>query len=119
METRVAPGAPVPDSEALRLVFEKVIKPYLMDGRRGSNVLYQPGRAAGLFTDLRLRVPRAAHPAVEALEGWCNQRRQMDRQLSLNFWLHNWLLIHLPLSVALMVLMIVHTFKAVQYLYPR
>lgn len=118
LETRV-PTAPVPESEALRVVFNNVIKPYLEGGRRSGNILYQPGRAAGLFSDLRLRVPPAAHSAVDALEGLVSQRRQLDRQLSINFWLHNWLVIHLPLSVALMVLMFVHTYKALQYLYTR
>ncbi len=118
LETRV-PMAPVPDSERLRVVFNNAIRPYLEQGARGSNLLVQPGRAASLFADLRLRVPPAAHSAVDALEGLCNQRRQMDHQLRLNFWLHNWLVIHLPLSVALIVLMFVHTFKALQYLYTR
>jgi hypothetical protein len=118
LETRTT-LPPVPESERLRLVFHSAIKPYLEQGPRGSHLLAQPGRAATVFADLRLAVPEAAHPVVASLEGLCNQRRQLDRQLRLNFWLHNWLIIHLPLSVALMVFMVIHTFKALQYLYSR
>ena len=30
-------------------------------------------------------------------------------------WLHNWLIIHLPLSVALVILMFVHVWVALKY----
>jgi hypothetical protein len=39
----------------------------------------------------------------------------MDDQARIHFWLHNWLWIHLPLSIALIVLMFVHVFFALKY----
>jgi hypothetical protein len=49
------------------------------------------------------------------LEDLCNQRRQLILQSKIHFWLHNWLWVHLPLSVALIVLMFVHIFVALKY----
>ena len=45
----------------------------------------------------------------------CEERRQWDRQARLHFWLHNWLWVHFPLSVALVVLMFVHIWAALKY----
>jgi hypothetical protein len=113
-ETR-ALATPVPDSEALREFFKGIAAPFLREGRAGATPLHSPNRAAALFQDLRTKVAPAAHPAVAALEGFCNQRRQWDEQRRLHVWLHSWLWVHFPLSVALMVLMFLHVWVALRY----
>jgi hypothetical protein len=60
-------------------------------------------------------VPPEAHPAVGALRDLCEQRRQLHAQARLHFWLHNWLWVHLPLSVALVVLMGIHIYVTLRY----
>ena len=42
-------------------------------------------------------------------------RRQWDAVAVYQFWLHNWLLIHLPLSVGMTALMVVHAVRASKY----
>ena len=111
----LAPAAPVPNTELLRSFFRDSVKPYLKGGARTGSSLRLPSRAASVFEEVRTRLPAAAHPTVHALEGLCEQRRQLDRQRRLHFWLHNWLLVHLPLSVALIVLMFVHVYVALRY----
>jgi hypothetical protein len=111
----LAPAAPVAHAEALRLFFLATVRPYLLGGARtGSDLRLRP-RAAALFSDLRTRLAPAAHGAVEALEGLCEQRRQLDQQARIHFWMHNWLCVHLPLSVALLALMFIHAWVAVRY----
>ena len=73
-------------------------------------------RAADLFQDTRARLPEAARDALNSLEGMCTQRRQMDEQARIHFWLHNWLWVHFPLSIALILLMFVHVFTALKYM---
>jgi hypothetical protein len=51
---------------------------------------------------------RAAHLRFES-------GRQFDRQERLHRWLHGWLLVHLPLSIVLIVLMLVHIYTALKY----
>ncbi len=111
----LAPAAPVAHAEPLRLFFRGSVRPYLLGGARTGSELRLKPRAAVLFADLRTRLAPAAHPAVGALESLCEQRRELDQQARIHFWLHNWLCIHLPLSVALIVLMIIHAVAAVRY----
>jgi hypothetical protein len=114
LETRV-PAAPLPGSEPLRKFFESTLRPYLLRGEASGVPLDSPTKAAGYFLDLRTHLDPAAHGVVEALEGLCDQRRQFDAQARLQFWLHNWLWVHLPLSAALVLLMFVHVFVALKY----
>jgi hypothetical protein len=114
LQTRV-PSQTVPGTEALRNLFAERIRPYLLYGRRSGSPLRFPERSAGLFRNLRTLLSPAAGAAVDALEEAVDQRRELDRQARLHFWLHNWLWLHLPLAAALIVLMVIHTVVAIQY----
>jgi hypothetical protein len=114
-----APAAPaarrrltghVPNAEALRVFFREAVKPYLENEKEAArrSILRFATQAESTFNDLRKRLPLAAHPAVAALERLCDQRRQFDQQVRLQFWLHSWLWVHLPLSIALMLLLAAH-----------
>jgi hypothetical protein len=100
--------------DPLRTFHTEEVDPYLEKGRRSRSALRSAARAAGLFADLAARAPTAA-PAVRKLEEWCTARRQYDQQARLHFWLHNWQLVHLPLSVALCVALAVHIVTALKY----
>jgi hypothetical protein len=119
VDTVTAAPEPVPNTGFLRETFYSTVKPYLEQGSAIDSPLAAPARSAAVFSELRVRVDPRAHPTVDTIEQLCDQRRQMDRQQVIQFWLHNWLWVHLPLSVALMVLMFVHTYAALQYLYTR
>ncbi len=110
-----APSAAVPRSEPLRSFFREAVKPFLLTGRRTGSPLGVAPRAAGMFRDLRQRLDPAAHETVAVLEDLCEQRRQLDQQARLHFWMHNWLCVHLPLSVALIALLFVHVYVALKY----
>jgi hypothetical protein len=114
LQTRLPP-APVPDSDALRIFFHDNIVSFLREGPAGSSALRNQSRAAAIFQELKTTLPQAAHGSVDALERMCYRRRQWAQQARLHFWLHNWLWVHFPLSVALVVLMIVHAYVAVKY----
>ena len=111
----LAPPQPLAHTEPLAVAFRDTIRPYLTDGARSGSPLRSGPRAGEVFRTLRERVNPEAHPVVERIEELCTQRRQLDLQERLHFWLHNWLLVHLPLSAALIVLMLVHAFVAVYY----
>ncbi len=115
LQTRSA-GEAIANSEALRSFFETTAGPFLHHEGFGRSPLSRPDRASAMFADLKTKVDPRAHPAIDAMEGLCEQRRQLDRQERLHFWLHNWLLVHLPLSVALIALMFVHIVVALRYL---
>lgn len=114
LQTQV-PHTPVAEAKPLREFFRSTVAPFLQQGTGSKSPLRFPNRAASMFADLRTKLPPEAHDALAALEGLCDQRRQLDQQARLHVWLHNWLLIHLPLSVALVLLMFVHIVVAMKY----
>jgi hypothetical protein len=105
----------VPDSGVLRTAFSSVIRPYLLAGRRSGSALANELQADSFFAGLKGKLPAPAHGAVDQLDGLCDQRRQLDLQVRLHAWLHGWLWVHLPLSVALVLLLFVHIFVALKY----
>ena len=90
------------------------VRPYLEDGRQSGVALRSAARAAGLFADLAARAPAAAG-TVRRLEELCAARRQYDAAGPGHGWLHNWRLLHLPLSVALCVVLAAHVVTALKY----
>jgi len=49
------------------------------------------------------------------LEDICDEARQLTCQEQLHRWLHGWLLVHIPLSLALILLGAVHAVMALRY----
>ncbi len=111
----IVPNAPVAGTEILRNFYDTTIEPYLRAGPRVRSPLHSARQTAVLFSNLRTNLDPEAHHCVDALEGMCEQRRQFAHQARLFFWLHCWLSVHLPLSFALIVLMIAHIVKACMY----
>jgi hypothetical protein len=72
-------------------------------------------RATALFAELKAQLRPEAHATVDRIAALCDQRRQFDLQTRLHRWLHVWLSVHVPLSVALFALMIVHALVAIKY----
>ena len=111
----VSLAAPLADPAPLRSAFADEIEPFLREGARAHSALRYPLQAGAYFDRLKSRLGPAAHGLVDTLADLCAQRRQFILQARLQAWLHGWLWIHLPLSVALVVLLAVHVFFAVKY----
>lgn len=109
------PQVPVPNSEVLRKKFDTIIQPFLERGSQLKSPLKDRRSSAEFFRQLRAVLDPDAHAVLEAIEECCEQRRQFDLQTRLHWWLHSWLWIHLPLSMALLVLMFVHAYVALKY----
>ena len=105
----------VPESEPLRAFYDEFVEPYLAaeSGRRLP--LASARRTAALFAALKVRLRPEAHPMVDRLANFCDQRRQFDLQTRLQNVLTTWLGVHVAMSVGLLILMIVHIFLALEY----
>jgi hypothetical protein len=93
------------------------IEPYLK-AERGPALkmpLYDRNWAHQEFENYRAIFPQAAWAPITALEDVCEEKRQLDDQVRLHHWLHSWLLVHLPLSAALLLLAFVHALIALRY----
>ena len=94
---------------------DEVLLPYLHAGDRSRSPLASPSDAVLRFARLREAVPEGARDTLDRLQELADLRRRWDTQARLNFWLHNWLLVHLPLSVAMSSLMVLHAVRALKY----
>ena len=94
------------DKVRFREAYAQIIRPFLE----------APETAASpVFQSLRRTTPVELHPALEDLENICEEEVQLTRQRRLYHWLHAWLLVHVPLSVALLVLGGIHAVMAMRY----
>ncbi len=94
---------------------DQLLLPYLHIGKRSGSPLASLAEGEQRFIRLRAAVPEVAVPVVDRLHELTDLRRQWDSQARMYFWLHNWLLIHLPLSVAMTTLMVLHAVKALKF----
>ena len=102
---------------AVRGHYLQEIRPYLTDKPHGLSRRLFDGRErlGAYFGHLRTIMPVAAHDVLHDLEEICEERRQLLVQRRLHLWLHGWLLIHVPLSFALLVLTAVHAVLSLRY----
>ncbi len=101
--------------EPVRAFYTTELLPFLLNPGAGSSRLANETRSQAAFTKLRMLVPAPAHPVIANLEEVCNEERQMNTQLRMHRLLHVWLLVHVPLSLALLLLSAFHAVIALQY----
>jgi hypothetical protein len=116
----VAPAAEIillseAESMPLRTFYTGEMRPFLESPKRRGQRLADGTRAASVFANLRTVLPVAAHGAVADLEDICDEARQLLRQERLHHWMHGWLLLHIPLSLALILLGAVHAVMALRW----
>ncbi len=102
---------------ALRAHFVEEIRPFLADrpGAYCRQLFASRARVAAYFSHLRTIMPVAAHNVLHDLEEICEERRQLLVQRRLHLWLHGWLLVHVPVSFAFLVLIAAHAVLALRY----
>ena len=101
-------------SAPLRRFYLCELRPYLQHPKRGFT-LSDEGRARSSFAAVRTLVPPSAHATIGDLEDISNEARQLCLQERMHRWLHGWLLVHIPLSFALILLGAVHAVMALRY----
>lgn len=103
------------ESEPLRSFYVLEVQPFLQRPKERGLRLSDEAQAASAFAALRTLLPAAAHGALADLADICDEARQLRRQERLHRWLHGWLLLHIPLSLALILLGAVHAVMALRW----
>jgi hypothetical protein len=100
----------------LQEFYEQHVRPFLQERSSPTSLMATPARADAAFTKL-LALPglATAKEQVSQMRTLCDERRLLAEQERLHGWLHGWLLVHVPLSVALLVLSIAHVVMALYY----
>jgi hypothetical protein len=99
----------------LRNFYLSVLRPVLLEeGRMGGRPARKgPSRMA--FQNLRKVLSPAGQQSAEYLEDLYGEHQQLARQEQLHRLLHGWLLVHVPLSMALLLLGAVHAVMALRF----
>jgi hypothetical protein len=106
------------DAEAtarLREFYLREFRGYLDAPKKRDHPLFDRKRSETIFEHLRTLLPASLGEAVDDLENICEEERQLNRQEQLHHWLHWWLLVHVPVSFALLLLGAVHAVMALFY----
>jgi hypothetical protein len=90
-------------------------RPYLVPIRKPqSSELASADAARRLFFQLRGELPAGLHATLDQIEHYCDERRQLLHLQRLHWQLHWWLGLHIPASVAVIVLMLIHVVAALR-----
>ena len=99
----------------LRKFYLSEMRPFLEQPKMRGSRLSDADKAHGAFAGLQTLMPEAAKATVQDLEDICDEARQLVRQEQLHHLLHGWLLVHIPISLALILLGAVHAVMALRY----
>jgi hypothetical protein len=95
--------------------YQREMRPFLQSHGARHQLLSNRDRARTTFEGLRMLLPAEMQEATKRLEQICEEERQLRRQSLLHHWLHGWLMLHIPLSFALLLLGCVHAIVALRY----
>jgi hypothetical protein len=107
--TRDASVAPLAD------FYRREMRPFLESHGKKHPLLSSRDRSRSTFEGLRMLLPLGLQDTAKRLEQICEEERQLRRQSLLHHWLHGWLMLHIPLSFALLLLGVVHAITALRY----
>lgn len=112
-QKKSASKLPILRTKELREFYLGEVRPYLGgDPRRGRlSVARESNRA---FSQMRGTLSVELHESLAALQARCDEHRQFAEQERIHHWMHYWLALHIPLSMVLYVLMIVHIVMALR-----
>jgi len=103
------------DRERFREAYLHKVRPYLDQPDAPGAELADSLRSGETFDALRRLLAPPVHEVLNDLENICDEERQLSRQIRIYRWLHGWLLVHVPLSIALLVLGAIHAIVALRY----
>ncbi len=95
--------------------YNSEVRPFLQNESVQNPALASRAKATGVFEGLRTLLPGDLHAIVHNLEEICEEERQFRRQIRYHHWLHGWLMLHVPLSLALLLLGCAHAIMALRY----
>ncbi len=111
-------GEMVEAEARLRLqgIYLETIRPWLGEVVPPKCLLASAVKSREFFSQaIRLQGGAALAAFLESMETFCNERRQIIRQVKLHRLLHGWLWIHVPLSVMLLILGTAHVISALYW----
>jgi hypothetical protein len=101
--------------KVLRQAYEEIIQPYMANSVPVATPLANQRRSQAYFDALRTSAGEEAREAINSLQQICDRARQLNLQRRLHYLLHAWLAVHLPLSISLLILLVIHVIYALRF----
>jgi hypothetical protein len=99
----------------LQSFYAREMRPFLLHPSVRGHNLADPAKARTMFDGVRTLLPVELHETVKDLEEICEEERELTKQSRLHHVMHDWLLLHIPLSLALLLLGAAHVVMALHY----
>src|SRR5207237_1330326 len=100
-------------AEQLEQAYRREVRPYLQTAWPRPRPLRGPGgQERTVLDELLPEAPAAVKADLQQVRDLCLGRRQLLSQQRRHWWLHSWLLLHVPLAVVLLCLGVVHALVA-------
>jgi len=97
-------------------LYEKLVLPFLQGTGTWPGGADNPDRIDGVFEKVKgLPGLESFHPQLDMLRIYCRESQLLRDQERLAFWMHSWLYVHVPVSVAMLVLAAAHAFLTLYY----
>ncbi len=103
------------DRVRFREIYLRKVRPFLENPDMPGAELADARRTAEVFESFRRLLSAPVHGVLDDLENICEEEHQLRQQIHIYRWLHGWLVVHVPLSIALLVLGAVHAVMALRY----
>lgn len=113
-EPSVTNQAYTPERELYEF-YTQTLRTFLRPDADRGHVMVNRTLALAQLSQLEGSMPPRLQPAIREMKTAYEERRQLMSQSHIHFWLHNWLLLHIPLSLALLVLSLVHVAISMYY----
>lgn len=98
----------------LKSFYQEMVRPFL--GPQRATRDWQEGIKRAILASRirRTSAQREFEPVLAMFQDYCEQRQQFLLIQRYHAWLHGWLMIHIPATVALYVILVVHIFMALR-----
>jgi hypothetical protein len=108
---------PAEARDALRAHYLQEMRPFLIEkpAPLARKLFGAREKVTAYFAHLRTIMPVPAHELLRDMETVIDERRQLMVQKRLHLWLHTWLMVHVPISYALLILTAVHAVLSLRY----
>ena len=111
----IAPQRAITGAAMLAAFYQREVRSFLESRFARTAALATEQSSNATFAATRQELPVQFHQTLDDLQSIVDERRQLERQRCLHHWLHGWLLLHVPLSFALMILATVHAVMALRF----
>ncbi len=107
---------PTRTREQVTLFYDSVMRPFLQAGHSNVISATEQGSLETLFATIQtLPGANLVQDELAKLQALTRERMNLAEQERIQWWLHSWLYLHIPLSAAVVVLLAVHAIMALRY----